>query len=84
MQENEKNLTSKVEAINALLRAFGRQAVQEIKMMKNGQVIGPVFYLPEDNILKRLKQKRGCFKDNNGEWSQAVGQTIYIIPWKFR
>ena len=44
MQENEKTLTSKVEAINALLRAFGRQAVQEIKMMKNGQVIGQVRY----------------------------------------
>ena len=44
MQENEKTITSKVEAINALLRAFGRQAVQEIKMMKNGQVIGQVRY----------------------------------------
>ena len=43
-KENEKNLTSKVEAINALLRTFGRQAVQEIKMMKNGQVIGQVRY----------------------------------------
>ncbi len=44
MQENAKTLTSKVEAINALLRALGRQAVQEIKMMKNGQVIGQVRY----------------------------------------
>ena len=44
MQKNEKTLTSKVEAINALLRAFGRQAVQEIKMMKNGQIIGQVRY----------------------------------------
>ena len=44
MQENEKTITSKVEAINALLRAFGRQAVQEIKMMKDGQVIGQVRY----------------------------------------
>jgi len=44
MQENTKTLTSKVEAINGQLRAFGRQAVQEIKMVKNGQVIGQVRY----------------------------------------
>ncbi len=43
-KENDKTLTGKVEAINALLRAFGRQAVQEIKMMKNGQVVGQVRY----------------------------------------
>lgn len=36
--------TQQVEAINAQLRAFGREAVQEIKMMKDGQVIGQVRY----------------------------------------
>jgi len=39
-----KNLTKKVEEINAALRAFGRSAVQEIKMMKDGKVIGQVRY----------------------------------------
>lgn len=39
-----KNLSQQVEAINAQLRAYGRQAVQEIKMMKDGQVIGQVRY----------------------------------------
>ena len=43
MQDNE-TITSKVEAINAQLRAFGREAVQEIKMMRDGQVIGQVRY----------------------------------------
>ena len=43
MAENKK-ITKKVEEINAQLRAFGREAVQEIKMMKNGQVIGQVRY----------------------------------------
>ncbi|HHL33867.1 MAG TPA: hypothetical protein ENJ30_05825 [Desulfobulbaceae bacterium] len=39
-----KNLSEKVEEINAQLRAFGREAVQEIKMMKDGQVIGQIRY----------------------------------------
>ena len=43
MSDDEK-LTKKVEEINAQLRAFGREAVQEIKMMKDGQVIGQVRY----------------------------------------
>jgi len=43
--ENKKlTITQQVEAINAQLRAFGREAVQEIKMMKDGQVIGQVRY----------------------------------------
>ena len=37
-------IAQQVEAINAQLRAFGREAVQEIKMMKDGQVIGQVRY----------------------------------------
>ena len=37
-------LFQKIEMINAQLRAFGREAVQEIKMMKSGQVIGQVRY----------------------------------------
>jgi len=46
MPDDEKKLTitQQVEAINAQLRAFGREAVQEIKMMKDGQVIGQVRY----------------------------------------
>ncbi len=43
MSEYE-NLTKKVEEINAQLRAFGREAVQETKMMKDGKVIGQVRY----------------------------------------
>lgn len=39
-----KNLTKQIEEINALLRSFGRAAVQEIKMMKDGQVIGQIRY----------------------------------------
>jgi hypothetical protein len=39
-----KNLTKQVEEINAALRAFGSAAVQEIKMMKDGKVIGQVRY----------------------------------------
>jgi len=39
-----RNLKEVVDEINAVLRAFGREAVQEIKMMKNGQVIGQVRY----------------------------------------
>ena len=39
-----KNLTKQVEKINAELRGFGRSAVQEIKMMKDGKVIGQVRY----------------------------------------
>ena len=43
--ENKKlTITEQVEAINAQLRAFGREAVQEIKMMRDGQVIGQVRY----------------------------------------
>ena len=43
--ENKRfTITQQVEAINAQLRAFGREAVQEIKMMKDGQVIGQVRY----------------------------------------
>ncbi len=41
---SEKNLSQKIEEINAQLRAFGREAVQETKMMKNGQVIGQIRY----------------------------------------
>lgn len=40
----EENLFQKVHAINEQLRAFGREAVQEIKMMKDGEVIGQVRY----------------------------------------
>ena len=39
-----KNLTKQVEKINAALRGFGRTAVQEIKMMKDGKIIGQVRY----------------------------------------
>jgi len=39
-----KNLTKQVEEINAELRGFGRTAVQEIKMMKDGKVVGQVRY----------------------------------------
>ena len=39
-----ENLSEKVEKINAQLRAFGREAVQEIKMMKDGQVVGQIRY----------------------------------------
>ncbi len=43
--ENKKlTITQQVEAINAQLRAFGQEAVQEIKMMRDGQVIGQVRY----------------------------------------
>jgi len=43
--ENKRfTIAQQVEAINAQLRAFGREAVQEIKMMKDGQVIGQVRY----------------------------------------
>ncbi|MBU1420052.1 MAG: hypothetical protein KKI15_16325 [Proteobacteria bacterium] len=37
-------LTRKITEINTELRALGREAVQEIKMMKDGQVIGQVRY----------------------------------------
>jgi hypothetical protein len=43
MSESKK-LTQQVEEINAQLRALGRTAVQEIKMMKDGQVIGQIRY----------------------------------------
>jgi len=39
-----KVLTKQVEEINAKLRAFGPAAVQEIKMLKDGKVIGQVRY----------------------------------------
>lgn len=39
-----ENLSKKVEGINAQLRAFGREAVQETKMMKDGKVIGQIRY----------------------------------------
>ena len=39
-----KNLTKQVERINAELRGFGRAAVQEIKMMKDGKIVGQVRY----------------------------------------
>ena len=43
--KNKKStIAQQVEAINAQLRAFGREAVQEIKMMRDGQVIGQVRY----------------------------------------
>ena len=47
MSENRNKrstITKQVEMINAQLRACGREAVQEIKMMKDGQVIGQVRY----------------------------------------
>ena len=43
--ENKRfTIAQQVEAINAQLRAYGREAVQEIKMMKDGQVIGQIRY----------------------------------------
>jgi hypothetical protein len=39
-----ENLFQKVTEINGQLRAFGREAVQEIKMMKDGEVIGQIRY----------------------------------------
>ncbi|HFD31347.1 MAG TPA: hypothetical protein ENJ28_01345 [Gammaproteobacteria bacterium] len=47
MSDNENKrstIAQQVEAINAQLRAFGREAVQEIKMMRDGQVIGQIRY----------------------------------------
>jgi len=38
------NFQEKIERINAQLRTYGREAVQEIKMMKQGKVIGQVRY----------------------------------------
>lgn len=38
------NLASKVDAINEQLRSLGREAVQEIKMEKDGKVIGQIRY----------------------------------------
>ena len=40
----EEKLFQKVNEINTQLRAFGREAVQEIKMMKDGEVIGQLRY----------------------------------------
>ena len=42
--KTKKTITEQIEAINTQLRAFGREAVQEIKMIKDGQVIGQVRY----------------------------------------
>lgn len=42
--KNKKTITEQIKAINTQLRAYGREAVQEIKMMKDGQVIGQVRY----------------------------------------
>lgn len=39
-----KHLTQQVDEINARLRTFGSAAVQEIKMVKDGKVIGQVRY----------------------------------------
>ena len=39
-----ENFSKKIEQINGRLRSFGREAVQEIKMMKDGQVVGQVRY----------------------------------------
>lgn len=39
-----ENFSQKIEQINARLRSFGREAVQEIKMMKDDQVIGQIRY----------------------------------------
>ena len=39
-----ENFSQKVDQINAQLRGFGREAVQEVKMMKDGQVIGQIRY----------------------------------------
>ncbi len=38
------NFQKKIEEINAQLKAYGREAVQETKMMKDGQVIGQIRY----------------------------------------
>ncbi len=43
-RDKEITIAQQVEAINAQLRAFGREAVQEVKMMRDGQVIGQVRY----------------------------------------
>ncbi len=55
--ENKKlTITQQVKAINAQLRAFGREAVQEIKMMKDGQ------NLHWDHPLERLNvDGKGCY-----------------------
>ena len=37
-------ISKQIEKINAQLRAFGRDAVQEIKMMRDGKIIGQVRY----------------------------------------
>jgi len=41
---SNNNLLRQIEQINAMLRAFGPQAVQEIKMMKDGRVVGQIRY----------------------------------------
>lgn len=40
----KKTLTQQIEMVNAQLRDFGRAAIQEVKMVKNGQVIGQIRY----------------------------------------
>jgi hypothetical protein len=40
----KKTLTQQIEMVNAQLRDFGRTAIQEVKMVKNGQIIGQIRY----------------------------------------
>ncbi len=40
----KKTLTQQIEMVNAQLRDFGRAAIHEVKMVKNGQVIGQIRY----------------------------------------
>ena len=40
----KKTLTQQIEMVNAQLRDFGRAAIQEVKMVKNGQIIGQIRY----------------------------------------
>jgi hypothetical protein len=40
----KKTLIQQIEMVNAQLRDFGRTAIQEVKMVKNGQIIGQIRY----------------------------------------
>jgi len=40
----KKTLTQQIEMVNAQLRDFGRTAIHEVKMVKNGQIIGQIRY----------------------------------------
>ena len=40
----KKTLTQQIEMVNAQLRDLGRTAIQEVKMVKNGQIIGQIRY----------------------------------------